>query len=111
MKKNIIYILIAVVGGLALGYVLFGSSSKTSENAVSAEDQNHDHSGETAAEMWTCSMHPQIMQSEPSKLKCVQPEVCSQNSEHWLRDIECNFPVPGRQDEPQQHFVSTETNS
>ncbi|RFN59945.1 efflux RND transporter periplasmic adaptor subunit [Marixanthomonas ophiurae] len=65
MKKNIIYILIAVVGGLALGYVLFGSSSKTSENAVSAEGQNHDHSGETAADMWTCSMHPQIMQPEP----------------------------------------------
>ena len=25
----------------------------------------HDHSGETAEQMWTCSMHPQIMQPEP----------------------------------------------
>jgi|TARA_R100000479_G_scaffold33554_4_gene14306 Cu(I)/Ag(I) efflux system membrane fusion protein len=65
MKKNIIYILIAVIGGLTLGYVLFGTSNKTSKNAISAENQNHDHSGETATEMWTCSMHPQIMQPEP----------------------------------------------
>ena len=26
---------------------------------------SHDHSGETAEQMWTCSMHPQIMQPEP----------------------------------------------
>jgi Cu(I)/Ag(I) efflux system membrane fusion protein len=30
-----------------------------------AESDSHDHSGETAEQMWTCSMHPQIMQTEP----------------------------------------------
>jgi len=56
MKKYIIYIVILVVG-LILGKFLFGNSSsdKTSDN----------HTNETVEnQMWTCSMHPQIMQPE-----------------------------------------------
>lgn len=60
MKKNILYIGLAVLGGLLAGYLIFGNSSK--ENMA----EEHDHSKEIqSAEMWTCSMHPQIMQSEP----------------------------------------------
>lgn len=54
MKKNILYIGLAILGGLLAGYLIFGGSS----NADVTEDHNH-------SEMWTCSMHPQIMQSEP----------------------------------------------
>ena len=56
MKKYIIYIGILVVG-LLLGWFLFGNSSK--------EDTSHNHSEtEQTNQMWTCSMHPQIMQAE-----------------------------------------------
>ena len=57
MKKYIIYIGILAIG-LILGGLFFGGNSN--KEAV------HDH--DTLAEadqMWTCSMHPQIMQSEP----------------------------------------------
>lgn len=58
-KQNIIYIGIAVVVGLLVGYLIFGSNTET----TSVDE--HDHSAEMASgEMWTCSMHPQIMQQE-----------------------------------------------
>ncbi|CAH8281807.1 Cu(I)/Ag(I) efflux system membrane fusion protein [Mariniflexile fucanivorans] len=59
MKNNkiVIYIGILVVGVL-LGWLLFGGSSKE------GTDHNHDAVAATN-QMWTCSMHPQIMQPEP----------------------------------------------
>jgi len=56
MKKYIIYIGILVIG-LLLGWLLFGTSSSEEIN------HNHDDMAETN-QMWTCSMHPQIMQTE-----------------------------------------------
>ena len=58
MKNNkiVIYIGILVVGVL-LGWLLFGGSSKKDT------EHNHDAISETN-QMWTCSMHPQIMQPE-----------------------------------------------
>ncbi|WP_055445986.1 efflux RND transporter periplasmic adaptor subunit [Lacinutrix mariniflava] len=56
MKKYSVYIgLIAL--GLLLGWMLFGGNSNTEEI------HKHDAVAETN-QMWTCSMHPQIMQSE-----------------------------------------------
>jgi Cu(I)/Ag(I) efflux system membrane fusion protein len=59
MNKNIIYIGIALIIGLIAGYFLFGDQpdNKTSEI--------HNHSDIAADQKWTCSMHPQIIQSEP----------------------------------------------
>ena len=58
MKNNKIVIYIGILAiGLLLGWLLFGGSSK--EEA----DHNHDEIAETN-QMWTCSMHPQIMQPE-----------------------------------------------
>nr|WP_288931825.1 efflux RND transporter periplasmic adaptor subunit [uncultured Allomuricauda sp.] len=58
-KKNIIYFGIAVMTGLLIGYLIFGNS------ADATNEEEHDHSTEIASgEMWTCSMHPQIMQPE-----------------------------------------------
>ena len=60
MKKNILYIGLAVVVGLLAGYLIFGNSS------VERITDDHDHSQDKeSGEMWTCSMHPQIMQKEP----------------------------------------------
>lgn len=64
MKKNILYIGIAVVAGLLAGWLLFGNNSTETSSSTAVSD-THDHSSETAQQMWTCSMHPQIMQSEP----------------------------------------------
>ena len=67
MNKNVLYIGIAVIAGLLAGYLIFGGSTRTSN--TNTEDSNisddHDHTGESLVQMWTCSMHPQIMQPEP----------------------------------------------
>lgn len=66
MNKNILYIGIAVVVGLLAGYLIFGgSASESMANKNSIMSDSHDHSLETAEQMWTCSMHPQIMLPEP----------------------------------------------
>ena len=57
MKKSSIYIIISVAIGLLLGYLIFGK-----------ESSSHQHNHATALEeVWTCSMHPQIRQSEPGE--------------------------------------------
>ncbi|WP_419213720.1 efflux RND transporter periplasmic adaptor subunit [Maribacter sp. X9] len=61
MNRNIVYIIIAVFGGLFVGWLLFG----TTTDSTSGKGVDHDHSGEATTAMWTCSMHPQIMQPEP----------------------------------------------
>ena len=62
MNKNNLYIIIGVLGGFLIGYLIFGNA--TDENS----GEIHDHDQEMATEqMWTCSMDPQVMQSEPGK--------------------------------------------
>jgi Cu(I)/Ag(I) efflux system membrane fusion protein len=61
MKKNSLYLGIAVIVGLLAGYLLFGNGSNTT-NLEMTDDLNH---AESENQMWTCSMHPQIMQPEP----------------------------------------------
>lgn len=57
MKKYIIYIAI-LAGGLFLGYVFFGTSQEGNLNTTEISESSQ-------SQMWTCSMHPQIMQPEP----------------------------------------------
>ncbi len=64
MNKNILYIGIALVIGLLGGWLLFGSASQ--EGMAIEEPSAHSHIKESNNQpLWTCSMHPQIMQSEP----------------------------------------------
>ncbi|MWW26002.1 efflux RND transporter periplasmic adaptor subunit [Algibacter lectus] len=58
MKNNKIVIYIGILAvGLLLGWFLFGNSS--------AKETEHNHEAKTETnQMWTCSMHPQIMQPE-----------------------------------------------
>lgn len=58
-KKLILTILLTLIAGVLIGWIIKPSSPRN--NAMSA---SHDHAGEKA---WTCSMHPQIRQSEPGK--------------------------------------------
>jgi Cu(I)/Ag(I) efflux system membrane fusion protein len=52
-----------LVAGLLLGWLFFGGSS---EREAITEEQVEEHIHEEGeAEIWTCSMHPQIRQEEP----------------------------------------------
>ncbi|MFB0902794.1 MAG: efflux RND transporter periplasmic adaptor subunit, partial [Nonlabens sp.] len=64
MKNKIIYIGIALIAGLLAGWLLFGNDSTERSSSTEVSDI-HDHSSETIKQMWTCSMHSQIMTSEP----------------------------------------------
>lgn len=57
MRKYIVYLLF-VIFGLLLGYFIFGLSGNSGAGAETT-------SAESETQMWTCSMHPQIMQPEP----------------------------------------------
>ncbi|WP_108805479.1 efflux RND transporter periplasmic adaptor subunit [Aquimarina sp. Aq107] len=59
MKKNVVYIIISILIGLLFGYLIF------SDNSTSESIEEHDHSAEVLDQIWTCSMHPKIMKSEP----------------------------------------------
>ncbi|WP_289645029.1 efflux RND transporter periplasmic adaptor subunit [Maribacter aestuarii] len=63
MKKNMLYIGIAVLVGLFAGWLIFGGT--TGDTMTDKDMSDHDHAGESADQMWTCSMHPQVMQPEP----------------------------------------------
>jgi len=62
--RTIIYLVGALVLGLLAGYFLFGGEAE-----VMDEHADHDHEamdeGGGEAQIWTCSMHPQIQQGEP----------------------------------------------
>ena len=67
MNKNILYIGIALIVGLLVGWLVFsGAESGSTTDANKKEmSEEHEHLGDTLSQMWTCSMHPQIMQPEP----------------------------------------------
>ena len=59
MKNNKIIIYIGLlIAGVLMGWLLFGGSSEEKT------EHNHDAISDTK-QLWTCSMHPQIMQPEP----------------------------------------------
>ena len=59
MKKNNLYIVIAVLVGFLGGFLIFGNNAKDGANAA------HDHVDTLGQhQIWTCSMHPQIRQPE-----------------------------------------------
>lgn len=61
MKKNSLYIVLALFAGLLMGFLFFGT--RDPEPAV----KTHEQTLETAerSKKWTCSMHPQIILEEP----------------------------------------------
>lgn len=59
MKQRILYLGIALLAGLGLGYMLFNGGTS---HSTSTEVQNHSAAN---PQQWTCSMHPQILQQEP----------------------------------------------
>jgi Cu(I)/Ag(I) efflux system membrane fusion protein len=56
-KNKVVQLVVVLLFGLLLGWLLFGGSSNSN-------DQAHVHETESKNEVWTCSMHPQIRKSE-----------------------------------------------
>ncbi|MEM6844562.1 MAG: efflux RND transporter periplasmic adaptor subunit [Bacteroidota bacterium] len=62
MKNKTIYIALGTLAlGILLGWVFFGGSTTEVERYSSEKAPEHQH---PPGELWTCSMHPQIRQSE-----------------------------------------------
>lgn len=59
MKQRILYLGIALLAGLGLGYMLFNGGTS---HSTSTEVHNYSAAN---PQQWTCSMHPQILQQEP----------------------------------------------
>lgn len=66
MKKYIFVALTTLLVGIFLGYLIFGGNqSASAEEDHAGHDHSMDDSTDSGEETWTCSMHPQIRQSEP----------------------------------------------
>lgn len=66
MNKNTLYIAIALLGGLLAGWLIFGDAlDRPSSVTETSTLPDHNHGATSEEQRWTCSMHPQIMQSEP----------------------------------------------
>lgn len=78
-NKNIAIYLGILAFGLLLGYFFFGNSSDKTTH-------NHNHNEvSTKSQMWTCSMHPQIMKSEPGDCPiCGMDLIPAENSSDGL---------------------------
>ncbi|WP_298765340.1 efflux RND transporter periplasmic adaptor subunit [uncultured Polaribacter sp.] len=76
-NKNIAIYLGILAFGLLLGYFFFGNSS---------DKTTHNHNEvSTKSQMWTCSMHPQIMKSEPGDCPiCGMDLIPAENSSDGL---------------------------
>ncbi|XLS27809.1 efflux RND transporter periplasmic adaptor subunit [Flavobacteriaceae bacterium M23B6Z8] len=57
MNKNIIYVIVAGLVGLLIGWLVFSTTE--------AKDTSNEHQHTEGQQVWTCSMHPQIQQQEP----------------------------------------------
>jgi len=74
-KKNIIKMVGILILGLLLGWLIFGGSSSKESNGVNATEQKEHIT-------WTCSMHPQIRQSEPGNCPICGMELIPLESNH-----------------------------
>lgn len=59
-NNKIVLIILALLVGLLVGKIFFSSSPKEVK-------EDHTQHQEKTAQIWTCSMHPQIRQNEPGK--------------------------------------------
>ena len=66
-KRNITTVVIAattLLAGLVVGWMIFGGSQPSGDEIKTFSDNEEVTTVET---IWTCSMHPQVRQSEPGK--------------------------------------------
>ncbi len=68
-KYSTIIVVALFVTGLVAGYALRGGPDTSRSDSATTQPAAHDHGNESAdqAQVWTCSMHPQIRQPKPGK--------------------------------------------
>ena len=64
IKENYGLVIVVLIVGLLLGWIISPSDSTP---ATSETEVHDDHNHESEAEIWTCSMHPQIRMDHPGK--------------------------------------------
>jgi len=92
IKNNYKWAIIVLVGGIFLGWLLFHPSGEKANttNQEQTGHEGHDHD-ETAAAMWTCSMHPQIRQDKPGNCPiCAMELVPVSNMQSDQEDVDPN---------------------
>ena len=62
--KILITAFLAAIIGLGAGYLIFGNN-QDSASPMNTPSHKEEVSSSDAAQIWTCSMHPQIQQNEP----------------------------------------------
>jgi membrane fusion protein, copper/silver efflux system len=62
MKNKVLFLSIALIAGILIGWLLFRSPGSKGEKAVKTEEQP---AAKVKVTIWTCSMHPQIRMKEP----------------------------------------------
>ena len=61
-KKQLYIYAAMIIGGIIIGWFIFGGGEKDSSQQLPAENKN-----EQTSSVWTCSMHPQIRQTKTGK--------------------------------------------
>ena len=64
IKENYRLVIVVLIIGLLLGWIISPSGEAPSASETTVHE-DHDH--ESEAEIWTCSMHPQIRMDHPGK--------------------------------------------
>lgn len=62
-SRTVIYILLAILGGIAIGWLI--KPQKDIPPSIGDHIHADDATPKESEQIWTCSMHPQIRQSEP----------------------------------------------
>jgi Cu(I)/Ag(I) efflux system membrane fusion protein len=80
-KKQFLVILISLLAGIFAGFLIFNDSNSRTGNSM-ASDQI------TEETIWTCSMHPQIRQTEPGLCPICAMELVPLNSQGQAGDVQ-----------------------
>lgn len=75
-KKQFLIYTILIVGGILIGWMLFGGTKENSSEPIST-----DKNIEQVTTIWTCSMHPQIRKNEPGKCPICAMDLIPLNNE------------------------------
>lgn len=87
-----------IIAGLFLGWLFFHSPDKAEENQNQVNGEHVHSANEAKAEVWTCSMHPNIRMEEPGKCP-----ICAMNL------IPLSTMSSGGSDEMAIHFTKEAT--
>jgi len=81
-NKNTIRLILILLVGVFIGWLIFGDSSSDETQEIDDHAAQHEHT------IWTCSMHPQIRQSESGDCPICGMELISMSQDNLDQDPE-----------------------